>query len=76
MNPANDVHDLPERTWPKNALPTPEQWLEWFDRCSPEDRVVMAARILKDRRTAWRCFEMEHDGELRHLRAALREATP
>ena len=48
------------RTWPENARPTPEQFVQWLEDCTPDDRIEAVARLLDSSQLAAECFTQNH----------------
>ncbi|MEU8379006.1 hypothetical protein [Streptosporangium sp. NPDC048865] len=52
---------------PEGMAPTPEQWIHWWNRATPDERISMVNQIFTNAATAATCFEMNHRWSLERL---------
>uniref|UniRef100_UPI003F4986ED hypothetical protein n=1 Tax=Streptosporangium sp. CA-235898 TaxID=3240073 RepID=UPI003F4986ED len=52
---------------PEGVAPTPEQWIHWWNRATPDERTTMVNQIFASAATAATCFEMNHRWSLERL---------
>jgi hypothetical protein len=57
--------DLAEQSWPRNTMPTPAQWRDWFVACGPIAQAEIARLVLEASERSNACFLMNHEGAVR-----------
>jgi hypothetical protein len=60
-------------TWPENAWPFPDQWLEWFESLTPERKLEVAGVVCRNAQTAAECIGVNHAGTILSLLTAQEE---
>lgn len=62
---------MPERTWPEDRYPTPQEWVDWFAQATSDERLVIAAKVMDASAQGLQCFIRDHQERICELEAAV-----